>query len=359
MTPATRKRILLVDNDMDFLDAYALALTEQQYHVITCRSANEALANIKEDSIQVVVTDIKMPVMSGIELLEEIHGLNPRLPVILMTGNSDLALAMEAIRKGAFDFIMKPFHTDYLIHSVKKAIQHYNLIRFKEGYRHHLEDTIRQRTHDLKIARKEAENSRRDLVKRLTAIAEFRDYEEGLHVMRVGIFSELIARKIGMCSDYVQILKDSSPMHDIGNINIAESILFKKGSLTSEEFEVVKTHTLHGQNILSGSTHQVLQMAESIALNHHERWDGTGYPRGLKGEEIPLEGRIVMLADHYDAMRTRKFYKPELEHDEAFWTITAGDGMTSPNHFAPDVLDAFIALAPKFNEVFQNSFLFL
>ena len=119
MTPVILKRILLVDDDVDFLDAAALVLTEHQYHVVACRSANEALANIKGDNFHVVVSDIKMPVMSGIELLEEIHGLNPRLPVILMTGDADMDLAMDAIRKGAFDFIIKPFHPDYLIHCSK------------------------------------------------------------------------------------------------------------------------------------------------------------------------------------------------------------------------------------------------
>ncbi|RJQ50092.1 MAG: response regulator [Nitrospiraceae bacterium] len=185
-------RILLVDDDRDFVDAAGLVLAEQHFEVITCCSADEALDHIKGSNIHVVLTDIKMPGVSGIELLEKIHALNSHLPVILMTGYAELGLAVDAIRKGAIDFIMKPSHPDYLVHAVKKALQHRNLIKFREDYKQYLEDIVRQRTHDLELAKQKAESFSRELVERLTTIAEFRDYEEGLHVKRTGILSELI-----------------------------------------------------------------------------------------------------------------------------------------------------------------------
>jgi len=289
--------------------------------------------------------------MSGTELLEKIHDLDSRIPVILMTAYADLDLAVDAIRKGAFDFIIKPSPPEYMFHAIKKAVQRVNLVRFREDYKNYLEDTVRQRTHDLEAAKKRAEKFSMDMVNRLTTIAG--DIEGDLHLKRIGMFTEMIARKMHMNPDFVYLLKHASPMHDIGKIGIAEAILVKKGSLTSNEFDMVKTHTTQGQKILSGSEHPVLKMAESIALNHHERWDGTGYPEGIEGEGIPLEGRIVMLADLYDSLRSERPYKAALDHDTAFRIITEGDGRTEPRHFDPDVLNSFVSLSSRFEEVFS------
>ncbi len=155
-----------------------------------------------------------------------------------------------------------------------------------------------------------------------------------------------------MSREFVEEVTFASPLHDIGKIGIPDSILLKNGELTPKEFEIMKTHTTIGEAILSGSSIPSIKMAAAIALNHHERWDGTGYPRGLKGEDIPLEGRIVMMCDQYDELRSKRPYKVPRTHEEAFKTITEGDGRTLPRHFDPLILEAFVKVTANFDRIF-------
>ena len=347
-------KIIYVDDDRDLLESVSELLCEYGFTVYSYTNGYEALDRLLHEPVDVVLTDIKMPNINGIELLEKIRVIDSETPVILTTGYADLNTAIEAIKKGAFEFIIKPFDFEYLIHAIGKGVQHKQALQLEKDYKAELEKMVVQRTKELSSALRTVKDLSRVVIERLTAAAEFRDNVTGKHIARIGLFSGIISRYMGMSEEFTETITIASAMHDIGKIGIPDAILHKPGPLNPEECKIIESHTTIGAKILRGTSFPLLKMASSIALTHHERWDGSGYPKRLRENDIPVEGRIVMLADQYDALRSPRAYKPPFDHETAYSILTSGDRLTRPEHFDPDILRAFKDSAQRFADIYER-----
>jgi putative two-component system response regulator len=349
-----KHNILIVDDEPIILRSTASLLEGYGYAATCCDKSIDVVARIYDDKFDAVLTDIMMPDLSGIELLQEIQKLTIEVPVILMTAYADLDTAIDAIKCGAFDFITKPFNPDLLLHTIERAIKHHDLLDLEKDYKDRLVHEVDTKTRELRDALISINSLNREIILRLTAVAEYRDTDTGTHISRIGVYSRAIAERLHMPEDFTEMISYASSLHDIGKIGIKDSILLKPGALTKDEFEIMKAHTTIGADMLSGSSHAFMNMAASIALTHHERWDGTGYPQRLKGGDIPVEGRITNICDQYDALISRRPYKPALSHNQVYEILTEGDGRTIPAHFDPQVLKAFKEVAQTFEEIYIN-----
>ena len=340
MTNTSQESILIVDDEPTIRRLLKQVLTDDGYHCDEACNAEEAVEKLKDNSISLVLLDVKMPGRSGVELLPEIKASFPHTAVVMATAIGDASIAVQCMKHGAYDYLAKPFSLDDVLLSVGRALEKRRLELENRAYQQHLEEMVAERTEELRHALGKIKLASLDTIHRLARAAEYRDADTGAHIQRMGRYSAAVAREMGSRESEVENMLYAAPMHDVGKIAVPDRILLKTRNLDADEWEIMKKHTIIGAEILQGSEAGFIRLAEVIALTHHEKWDGSGYPRGLRASEIPLAGRIVAIADVFDALTSVRPYKEPFSAAKSLDIIREGRG----NHFDPDVVDAFFAI---------------
>ena len=341
-------KILIVDDLEVNVRLLGQMLKAAGYDAITTtQDSREVYELHRKNHYDLILLDLQMPEMDGFQVmaaLKEIE-IGDYLPVLVITAQPGHKL--RALEAGAKDFISKPFELAEVLARVRNMLEvrllHHELHQYNEV----LEQRVLERTATL-------QESYLETIFTMTRAAEYKDEDTGAHVKRISYYSRDLARMLALDDTFVDKIFFASPMHDIGKIGIPDHILLKPSGFTSDEWEVMKGHTVMGAKILGNSQSPYLQMGAEIALNHHERWDGSGYPNGKQGEAIPLSARIVNICDIYDALRSKRPYKTELDHLKSMDIILHGDVRTQPGHFDPIILEVFKQNHTVFRDIFKN-----
>lgn len=346
MDSLIRLHILLVDDKPTNLAVLEDLLDDAGYEAVhSIGDPRQVMPYLASHSVDLVLLDIRMPYLSGLDLLQQMqayfsHEPQAMPPVMVLTAESDELTREQALRLGARDFLGKPFlHWEVLLRVE-------NLLRVRQYYR-----STRARAAELEHAlsrrERELQQAQLEIVRRLAQAAEFRDNETGMHVERMSRMAQLLARLAGCDDDFCAMLLHASSLHDLGKIGIPDAILLKPGRLEDDEMRIMREHARIGQRILSNHPSALMEMASVIAVTHHEKWDGGGYPEGLAGEAIPLSGRICALVDVFDALCSERPYKKAWSESDAAALIAREAG----RHFDPALVALFLQHLPEFQAI--------
>jgi putative two-component system response regulator len=337
--------ILVVDDSEPIRTLVSDLLRRDGYACATAASAAGARRLLAEHEFALILCDVGMPGESGIELLRDVLTQHPDTAAMMVTGLDDPELTETARELGVYGYVLKPFRAGQLSIDVANALRRRRLEIENRAHRGRLEHLVAERTANLaetvlRLERSEEllRHSSEETIRRLSYAAEFRDHETAEHIERMSRYCAIIAHRRGLPEQECELLRTASPMHDVGKIGIPDRILLKPDPLTPEEWEIMRSHAEMGYRILAGSGMALLDLAASIAWTHHERMDGSGYPRGLTGEEIPLEGRIAAVADVFDAVTRDRCYQKALSLEEATEVLRDGRGRL----FDSEILDGFL-----------------
>jgi putative two-component system response regulator len=337
-------RILVVDDDRSQTDFLSLVLNMAGYRNVECiNDPRGVLSACIELDPDLILLDLLMPQPDGFHLLNLIHqrmGRKTYLPIFVLTAEASLETRKRALLSGASDFILKPFLPEEVCLRIQNLLRVRVLQRELEAQNLLLEREVQVRTRELESYQLDLREAQIEITLRLARAAEHHDDDTGQHTQRVGLTCSLLAQSIGLPEEQITLIRRAAPLHDVGKIGVPDTILLKPNTLTTGEREIMKRHCEIGADLLAGGKSELVKMAEGIALTHHERWDGSGYPYQLQGDAIPIESRILAVADVFDALTHDRPYKRAWDLDDAIGEIRHNSGM----HFDPLIVDAFLQL---------------
>jgi putative two-component system response regulator len=339
MSTLQRHKILIVDDEEPIRGLIVQIVSREGHECQTASGVDEAMSILAKERFSLLISDINMPDKSGLDLLRSAALIDEEMAIIMATAVDDRNVAVRTLEMGAYGYIIKPFCRNELLICIANALRRRELEINNRKYSEELEIMVQERTKKLMEAEQESRDAREETITRLAKAAEFRDNETAQHTVRIGVYCDILAREAGCADGFCEQMRVAAPLHDVGKIGIPDAILLKPGALTKEEFEVIKTHPDLGFRILEGSRSDLLLLGAEIALTHHEKYNGSGYPNGLVGKEIPLSGRITAICDVFDALTSHRVYKAAMPTEEAIDILQAGRG----THFDPELLDLFFA----------------